>query len=97
MLRSSYLPAIRILLMASSDATETSPLLQHSHVEAQAVVSPTPLPKGQLAALCAVRLVDPIAFTQLFPYVNDFMNDLHVTDDPSRIGFYSGLVVRAFF
>ena len=24
----------------------------------------TPLPKAQLAALCAVRLVDPIAFTQ---------------------------------
>jgi hypothetical protein len=22
------------------------------------------------------------------------MNDLHVTDDPKRIGFYSGLVVR---
>lgn len=82
--------------MASSDATETSPLLQHSHVEAQAVVSPTPLPKGQFAALCAVRLVDPIAFTQLFPYVNDFMNDLHVTDDPSRIGFYSGLVESTF-
>lgn len=26
---------------------------------------PTPLPKGQLAALCSVRLVDPVAFTQV--------------------------------
>lgn len=24
------------------------------------------------------------------------MEDLHVTDDPSKIGFYSGLIVRLF-
>jgi hypothetical protein len=53
----------------------------------------TPLPVRQLAALCAVRLVDPIAFTQVFPYVNEMIDDLHLTNDPSRLGFYSGLVV----
>lgn len=53
----------------------------------------TPLPVRELAALCGVRLVDPIAFTQVFPYVNEMIDDLHLTDDPSRIGFYSGLVV----
>jgi len=75
---------------------ETCPLLRASNAEAQnpEKPKPTPLPKGQLAALCTVRLVDPIMFTQLFPYVNEFMNDLHLTDDPSKIGFYSGLVVR---
>lgn len=41
-----------------------------------------------------MRLVEPIAYTQIFPYINEFMNDLHVTDDPKRIGFYSGMVVR---
>jgi len=56
----------------------------------------TPLPKAQLASLCAVRLVDPIAFTQIFPYVNEMLASLHVTDDPSRIGFYSGLVESTF-
>lgn len=77
---------------------EACPLLPHSHAESQTAsqASPTPLPVGQLAALCTVRLVDPIAFTQLFPYVNDFMSDLHLTDDPSRIGFYSGLVESTF-
>jgi hypothetical protein len=55
----------------------------------------TPIPKGQLTALCCVRIVDPIAFSQIFPYVNEFMSRLHVTDDPSKIGFYSGLAVRA--
>lgn len=68
---------------------ETRPLLESQ----LAKPPPTPIPKGQLAALCIVRLVEPVAFTQLFPYVNEFMSDLHLTDDPSRVGFYSGLVV----
>jgi MFS family permease len=72
---------------------ETCPLLES---QALAKPGPTPIPKGQLAALCTVRLVEPIAFTQLFPYVNEFMSDLHLTDDPSRVGFYSGLVESAF-
>ncbi|KAI0079970.1 MFS general substrate transporter [Panus rudis PR-1116 ss-1] len=56
----------------------------------------TPLNKAQLASLCAVRLVDPIAFTQIFPYVNEMMEHLRVTEDPSKIGFYSGLVESSF-
>ncbi|KAG1736727.1 major facilitator superfamily domain-containing protein [Suillus lakei] len=80
---------------------ETCPLLRTSNAHnAEAQIAekpkPTPLPKGQLAALCVVRLVEPIAFTQLFPYVNEFMSDLHLTDDPSKIGFYSGLVESLF-
>ncbi|KIL00657.1 hypothetical protein PAXRUDRAFT_29651 [Paxillus rubicundulus Ve08.2h10] len=86
---------------SQSDPTvvdETCPLLSDPRLEAQSAQKqePTPLPTAQLAALCIVRLVDPIAFTQLFPYVNEFMNDLHLTDDPSRIGFYSGLVESTF-
>ncbi|KAH7909720.1 major facilitator superfamily domain-containing protein [Hygrophoropsis aurantiaca] len=77
---------------------ESCPLLGEAGIESQKAEKPkpTPLPKGQLAALCTVRIVDPIAFTQLFPYVNEFMNDLHLTDDPSKIGFYSGLVESTF-
>ncbi|KAJ6579953.1 major facilitator superfamily domain-containing protein [Mycena vulgaris] len=52
----------------------------------------TPLPKAQLIALCMARLSDPIGYTQIFPYVNEFIASLHVTDDPAKIGFYSGLV-----
>ncbi|KAI0807132.1 MFS general substrate transporter [Fomes fomentarius] len=57
---------------------------------------PTPLPVAQLATLCTVRLVDPIVFTQIFPYVNEMIERLHLTDDPSKIGFYSGLVESSF-
>lgn len=56
----------------------------------------TPIPKAQLSVLCAVRLVDPIMFTQIFPYVNEMMASLHLTDDPSKIGLYSGMVVSTF-
>ena len=55
--------------------------------------APTPLPNGQLATLCALRLADPIAFTQVFPYVNEMMENFGVATNPSQTGFYSGLVV----
>ena len=76
------------------------PLGDDSALEKQNSAAPTarsdrttPIPKAQLATLCAVRLVDPIAFTQIFPYVNEMMERLHLTQDHSKIGFYSGLVV----
>jgi len=56
----------------------------------------TPLPKAQFGVLCAVRIAEPIAFSQIFPYINEFMDDLHLTDDPKRIGLYSGLVESIF-
>jgi hypothetical protein len=52
--------------------------------------------KAQLVCLCLIRLVDPIAFTQIFPYINEMMAHLHLTNDPSRVGFYSGLAESAF-
>lgn len=56
----------------------------------------TRLPKLQIAILCAIRLMDPIAFTQIFPYINEFLSSLHLVDDESQIGFYSGLVESTF-
>lgn len=53
----------------------------------------TPLPKAQLGALVAVRIVDPIAYQQIFPYINQLLADLSVAE-PERVGLYSGLVVR---
>ncbi|KAJ7273203.1 major facilitator superfamily domain-containing protein [Mycena rebaudengoi] len=74
--------------------TESSPLLaDHSSLEAQK--RPTPLPKAQLAALCVSRLTDPVAYSQIFPYINEFLILLHVAD-VSKVGFYSGLVESTF-
>ncbi|KAG8895641.1 hypothetical protein FRC01_012271, partial [Tulasnella sp. 417] len=69
---------------------EQQPLL------AKGKVQRTPLPVSQLAVLCMVRLADPIAFTQIFPYVNAMVEELHVADNPAEVGFYSGLVDSLF-
>ncbi|KAG8919917.1 hypothetical protein FRC01_001039, partial [Tulasnella sp. 417] len=69
---------------------EQQPLL------AKVKVQKTPLPVFQLAVLCMVRLAEPIAYTQIFPYVNSMVEDLHVTDNPAEVGFYSGLVDSLF-
>lgn len=55
----------------------------------------TRLPVMQFAVLCFLRMLDPLNFTQIFPYMNQMMSDLRVTNDPSRIGIYSGLVVSS--
>ncbi|KAK7049264.1 hypothetical protein VNI00_005865 [Paramarasmius palmivorus] len=71
--------------------------VEHSAQERlSATPSVTPLPKSQLATLCLIRLVDPIAYCQIFPYINEFISYLHITDDSSQIGFYSGLVESSF-
>ncbi|KAJ6500492.1 major facilitator superfamily domain-containing protein [Mycena sanguinolenta] len=74
-------------------ADESTPLLD---ADLEATKRKTPLPRGQLAALCISRLTDPIAYSQLFPYINQMLWDLKVTNDVSKIGFYSGLVESIF-
>ncbi|KAG9058254.1 hypothetical protein FS842_011134 [Serendipita sp. 407] len=56
----------------------------------------TPLPLKQLFVLGLVRLAEPINFTLIFPFVNQMMVDLKVTEESSEIGFYSGLVDSCF-
>ncbi|KAJ7353376.1 hypothetical protein DFH08DRAFT_633189, partial [Mycena albidolilacea] len=52
-----------------------------------------PLPKAQLTALYIARLSDFISYQYtLFPFINKFLTTLHVTDDASEIGFYSGIM-----
>ncbi|KAF9648058.1 MFS general substrate transporter [Thelephora ganbajun] len=59
-------------------------------------VKMTPIPKLQLATICLVRLLEPIGFTQLFPYINEMVVNLNMIDDPSKVGFISGLVESVF-
>jgi hypothetical protein len=69
-------------------ADESSPLLRRP--------ASTPLPKAQLFTLCLIRLVEPIAFAQVFPYINEMIADLHLPGGPSHTAFYSGLAESAF-
>lgn len=74
--------------------SETDPLLQENGETP--LQAPTPIPWKKILVLCIFRLGDPIAFTQILPYINEMLQYLKVTDDPSRVGFYSGIVESAF-
>lgn len=54
-----------------------------------------PLPKLQIALLCYARLVEPIAFFSIFPFVNK-MVELNGNLDPADVGIYAGLIESLF-
>ncbi|GAA5983821.1 hypothetical protein JCM5350_007560 [Sporobolomyces pararoseus] len=69
---------------------ERDPLLPRKEDKA------TPLPTTQVLVLCLMRFGEPIAFTVIFPFIARFLEDLHVTDDPSKIGYYAGAIESIF-
>lgn len=58
-------------------------------------VEEKPLPRGQVLLLCYARMIEPLAFFSIFPYVNQMVQengDIKDTD----VGFYSGLIESLF-
>lgn len=54
-----------------------------------------PLPKGQIFWLCFSRMVEPLAFFSIFPYINQMAQENgHLAD--ADVGFYSGLIESLF-
>lgn len=83
------------------NALETTPLIQGSEdlgndTVLHAKKPSTPIPWKQILTLCAFRIADPIAFSQILPYINDMLLAMKVSDDPSKVGFYSGIAESAF-
>jgi hypothetical protein len=89
-----------------STLDETTPLLVESQAglagSADAEPAPhppsnddeKPLPVGQIILLCYARLVEPIAFFSIFPFVNQMIWETGNVDE-ADVGFYSGLIVRS--
>src|SRR5947208_2082696 len=92
-----------------SAAQETTPLLAASaagptaQANEEALVHKTvpkddddkPLPKAQIFLLCYARLLEPIAFFSIFPFVNQMIWETgHLT--AGDVGFYSGLIESLF-
>ncbi len=84
-------------------AGETTPLLREGDEEASAsgdqssdapVASET-IPKMQVALLCFARLIEPIAFFSVFPYINQMVQDNGGVAD-TDVGFYSGVIESLF-
>ncbi|CAE6362913.1 unnamed protein product [Rhizoctonia solani] len=78
------------------DAPPQSHESQNDPESPQQRVRQTPIPKLQLLSVCISRIAEPFAYTQIFPYVNQMVWDLGVTDDPKKVGFYSGLIDSMF-
>ncbi|KAI1660648.1 MFS general substrate transporter [Daldinia decipiens] len=54
-----------------------------------------PLPRLQIFLLCYARLVEPIAFFSIFPYINQMVQENgHLSEED--VGFYGGLVESLF-
>ncbi|KND86769.1 putative peptide/nitrate transporter [Tolypocladium ophioglossoides CBS 100239] len=94
----------------SPDATETTPLLTEGQLvpdgdgEAPALLengtakSPEagkPLPKLQILLLCYARMMEPIGFFCIFPYIGPMVARNGNLPD-SDVGFYSGLIESLF-
>ncbi|KAI0467910.1 major facilitator superfamily transporter [Xylaria cf. heliscus] len=63
--------------------------------------TPTPtsraFPKTQILLLCYARLIEPIAFFSIFPYINEMvLRNGHGSIAESDMGFYSGLIESLF-
>ena len=54
-----------------------------------------PLPKLQIFLLCLARLIEPVAFFGIFPFLPKMIEETGNLDE-ADIGFYSGLIVRSF-
>jgi hypothetical protein len=51
-----------------------------------------PLPKVQIFLLCFARLIEPVAFFGVFPFINKMIWENGGIEE-SDVGFYSGLIV----
>ena len=76
---------------ADAVAGETTPLLTSSH----GAQNEPHIPKAQVALLCFARLIEPIAFFSVFPYINQMVQDNGNIAD-TDVGFYSGVIESLF-
>ncbi|KAI1749111.1 major facilitator superfamily transporter [Xylaria castorea] len=75
-------------LITSTPSTSASPT---SHSQ------PASFPKTQILLLCYARLIEPIAFFSIFPYINEMvLRNGHGSIAESDMGFYSGLIESLF-
>ncbi|GJE97069.1 MFS general substrate transporter [Phanerochaete sordida] len=80
-----------LLAHDDADSRPRSPAALAGEPPTRARAPPTPLPRAQLAAIYAIKLVVPIASTQALPYVNKMLAGLGVPSERD-VGYYSGLL-----
>ena len=87
--------------LLAADATEptiqpntSEPLLQASQQDSATTLNDddTPLPRTQIFLLCYARVVEPIAYFSIFPFINKMIQETGNLEE-ADVGFYSGLIV----
>ncbi|KAH7381914.1 major facilitator superfamily transporter [Cadophora sp. MPI-SDFR-AT-0126] len=58
-------------------------------------VDHTPLPKLQIFVLCFARMIEPIAFFGIFPFINKMIKETGNIKE-ANVGFYSGFIESMF-
>lgn len=69
--------------------------IQHERRSPRGTVEPAdekPLPKIQIFLLCYARMIEPIAFFGIFPFINKMIKENGNLEE-ADVGFYSGLIV----
>lgn len=49
----------------------------------------------QVLILCLMRFGEPIAFTLIFPFINQMIEDLDLTE-PQNVGYFAGIIESLF-
>ncbi|KAA1089166.1 hypothetical protein PGT21_008892 [Puccinia graminis f. sp. tritici] len=65
-------------------------------LEVQEAPATTPLPYRQIVVLCFMRITEPISQSLIHPFINQMLEDLHVTPDRTKIGYYAGIITSLF-
>lgn len=73
---------------------ESEPLVATVAAFPKRAQPPNPLPKLQLAAIFAVKIIIPISSTQVVPYLNVMCEKLAASEG-ANTGYYSGIMVRS--
>ena len=85
-------PSERSSLLEDSDQSCATSI--DSTTDSTVDCSPTPLPKLQLFIIIFIQIAEPVTSTVIYPFVNELIRSLGVTDgDEKRTGYYVGIVV----
>ncbi|PSR88834.1 hypothetical protein PHLCEN_2v4983 [Hermanssonia centrifuga] len=83
-------------ILDSTGAHESSRLLR-GHEGVPKATHPTlrtPLPRAQLVAIYGIKLIVPVASTQVMPYINKMLDGFDLPGGHS-VGYYSGLMTTS--
>lgn len=80
-----------------SSATDSPNQLENgtSKAATETTTPGKPLPKGQIALLCYARMMEPIAFFSIFPFIPEMVRR-NGNLPKSDVGFYTGLIESIF-